>query len=152
MNVCEPDKPVPDTFIVNVPLLTLAAVVAVLALPFKAAVIVPALKLPDASRRTMVEAVLAVAAVMVALLACPVTEPAVVANVAVEADVAEVAVAALPLIEMPHVPVAPVPPVDGAPTVLYEIVRATEPLNAVPDASPEPPLLNVTEKGVEIAE
>jgi hypothetical protein len=118
VNVCEPDKPVPDTFIVNVPLLTLAAVVAVLALPFKAAVIVPALKLPDASRRTMVEAVLAVAAVMVALLACPVTEPAVVANVAVEADVAEVAVAALPLIEIPHVPVAPVPPVDGAPTVL----------------------------------
>jgi len=109
---------VPDTFIVNVPSLTLDAVVAVLALPFKAAVIVPALKLPDASRRTMVEPVLAVAAVIVALLACPVTEPAVVANVAVEADVADVAVAALPLIEIPHVPVAPVPPVDGAPTVL----------------------------------
>ena len=118
VKVCEPDKPVPDTFIVNVPLFTLAAVVAVLALPFKAAVIVPALKLPDASRRTMVEAVLAVAAVIVALLACPVTEPAVVANVAVLALVADVAVAALPLIEMPHVPVAPVPPVDGAPTVL----------------------------------
>ena len=70
---------------------------------------------------------------------------------AVVADVALVAVAALPLIEIPHVPVAPVPPVDGAPTVLYEIVRAVEPLKDVPDASPEPPLLNVTEAGVEMA-
>ena len=50
VNVCEPDKPVPDTFIVKVPLFTFAAVVAVVALPLKAAVIVPALKLPDASR------------------------------------------------------------------------------------------------------
>ena len=59
VKVCDPDKPVPDTFNVNVPLFTLAAVVAVDALPFKAAVIVPAVKLPDASRATMVEAVLA---------------------------------------------------------------------------------------------
>lgn len=59
VNVCEPDRPVPDTFIVSVPLLTLDAVVAVDALPFKAAVIVPALKLPEASRATSVETVLA---------------------------------------------------------------------------------------------
>ena len=31
VNVCEPDKPVPDTFIVSVPLFTLLAVVAVVA-------------------------------------------------------------------------------------------------------------------------
>ena len=43
----------------NVPLFTLAAVVAVVAFPDKAAVMVPAVKLPDASRATMVEAVLA---------------------------------------------------------------------------------------------
>ena len=42
--------------------MTLAAVVAVLALPFKAAVIVPAEKFPDASRATMVEAVFALVA------------------------------------------------------------------------------------------
>ena len=33
MNVCDPDKPVPDTFIVRVPLFTFDAVVAVAALP-----------------------------------------------------------------------------------------------------------------------
>jgi len=65
VKVCDPDKPVPDTFIVNVPLLTLAAVVAVDALPFKAAVIVPAEKFPDASRATMVEAVFALVALEV---------------------------------------------------------------------------------------
>ena len=59
VNVCEPDKPVPDTFIVSVPLFTLAAVVAVEAFPFNAAVMVPAVKFPEASRATMVEAVLA---------------------------------------------------------------------------------------------
>ena len=57
----------------------------VLALPLNAAVIVPAEKLPEASRKTIVEAVLAVAAVMVALLAWLVIVPAVVADVAVEA-------------------------------------------------------------------
>lgn len=45
------------------------AEVAVEALPLKVAVIVPAEKLPEASRRTIVEAVLAVAAVIVALFA-----------------------------------------------------------------------------------
>jgi hypothetical protein len=50
---------VPDTFIVSVPLFTLAAVVAVVAFPDKAAVIVPAVKFPEASRATMVDAVLA---------------------------------------------------------------------------------------------
>jgi hypothetical protein len=59
VKVCDPDNPVPDTFIVKVPLFTFDAVVAVEALPFKAAVIVPALKFPDASRATMVLAVLA---------------------------------------------------------------------------------------------
>ena len=58
VKVCDPDKPVPDTASVNVPLFTLAAVVAVVAFPDKAAVIVPAEKFPDASRATMVEAVL----------------------------------------------------------------------------------------------
>ena len=62
VNVCEPDKPVPDTFIVSVPLLTLDAVVAVEALPFNAAVIVPAVKLPEASRATIVLAVFALVA------------------------------------------------------------------------------------------
>jgi hypothetical protein len=38
-----------------------------------------------------------------------------------------------------------------APIVLYEIVRATEPLKVVPEASPAPPLLNVTELGKETA-
>ena len=59
VNVCDPDNPVPATAIVSVPLLTLAAVVAVVALPDNEAVIVPAEKFPDASRATMVEAVLA---------------------------------------------------------------------------------------------
>ena len=45
-----------------------------------------------------------------------------------DALVADVAVAVLPLIEMPHVPEALVPVVLGAPTVLYEIVTAEEPL------------------------
>ena len=65
VNVCDPDKPVPDTFIVRVPLFTLDAVVAVEALPFNVAVIVPALKLPDASLETMVEAVFAFVALEV---------------------------------------------------------------------------------------
>ena len=57
----------------------------VVALPLKAAVIVPAEKLPEASRKTIVEPVLAVAAVMVALFAWLVIVPAVVADVAVVA-------------------------------------------------------------------
>ena len=64
MNEAEPDRPVPDTPIDKVPLLTLAAVVAVEALPFKLAVMVPALKLPDASRATMADAVFALVAVV----------------------------------------------------------------------------------------
>jgi hypothetical protein len=59
-----------------------------------------------------------------------------------------------------HVPDVIVPvvvkledPANGeAPTVLYEMVLAVEPLKVVPEASPVPPLLNVTEFGVEIAE
>jgi len=59
-----------------------------------------------------------------------------------------------------HVPEVTVPvvvrldePASGdAPTVLYEIVRAAEPLNVVPDASPAPPLLKVALLGREIAE
>ena len=46
----------------SVPLLTLDAVVAVEALPFNVAVIVPALKLPEASRATIVLAVFALVA------------------------------------------------------------------------------------------
>ena len=67
VNVAEPDRPVPETAIVNVPLLTFAAVVAVLALPLSAAVMVPAEKLPEASRATMAEAVFALVAVVAEL-------------------------------------------------------------------------------------
>ena len=67
VKVAEPDRPVPETAIDSVPLLTFAAVVAVLALPFKLAVMVPAEKLPDASRATIAEAVLASVAVVAAL-------------------------------------------------------------------------------------
>lgn len=67
VNDAEPDRPVPDTAMDSVPLLTLAAVVAVVALPLSAAVIVPAVKLPEASRATMAEAVLAEVAVVAAL-------------------------------------------------------------------------------------
>ena len=57
----------------------------------------------------------------------------------------------MPVVTVPVV-VRLVEPANGeAPRVLYEIVRAVEPLNDVPDASPEPPLLNVTEAGVEMA-
>ena len=72
VNVCDPERPVPDTARVRVPLLTLLAVVAVVArvakvakvarvakvaVPLKEAVIVPALKLPEASLATMALAV-----------------------------------------------------------------------------------------------
>jgi hypothetical protein len=67
VNVCEPDKPTPDTLIVKVPLFTFAAVVAVLALPFRLAVIVPAEKLPEASRATIAFAVFALVAVVLEL-------------------------------------------------------------------------------------
>ena len=58
-----------------------------------------------------------------------------------------------------HVPEVTVPvvvrleePASGdAPTVLYEIVRAAEPLNVVPEASPAPPLLKVALLGKEMA-
>ena len=63
----EPDRPVPETPKDNVPLLTFAAVVAVLALPFKLAVMVPAEKLPEPSRATMADAVFALVAVVAAL-------------------------------------------------------------------------------------
>jgi hypothetical protein len=77
---------------------------------------------------------------------------AVVAVVALEADVAVVAVAALPLMDMPHVPEAPDPVVDGAPTVLYEIVRAVEPLKVEPDVAPVPLLLIVSALATDPAE
>jgi hypothetical protein len=67
VKVAEPDRPVPETARVSVPLLTFAAVVAVLALPFNAAVIVPAEKLPEASRATIASAVFALVAVVAAL-------------------------------------------------------------------------------------
>ena len=47
----------PAKLVAVVALVALVALVAVEALPFKAAVIVPALKLPEASRATIVEAV-----------------------------------------------------------------------------------------------
>ena len=47
---------------VKVPLFTFDAVVAVVAFPDKEAVIVPALKFPEVSRATIVEAVLALVA------------------------------------------------------------------------------------------
>jgi hypothetical protein len=52
---------------VNVPLFTFDAVVAVDAFPFNVAVIVPALKLPEASRATMALAVFALVAVVAEL-------------------------------------------------------------------------------------
>ena len=99
-----------------------------------------------------------------------------VADVALVALVAFVALATVPVTFAPvrlvklapetapkdpdHVPEVTVPvvvrldePAKGeAPIVLYEIVLATEPLKVVPEASPAPPLLNVTEFGVEMAE
>ena len=77
------------------------ALVAVEALPLNVAVIVPAEKLPEASRRTIVEAVLAVAAVIVALFAWLVIVPAVVAEVAVEALPDNVAVI-VPALKLPE--------------------------------------------------
>jgi hypothetical protein len=67
VKVAEPDRPVPETARVSVPLLTFAAVVAVLALPFNAAVMVPAEKLPEASRATIAFAVFKLVAVVAAL-------------------------------------------------------------------------------------
>jgi hypothetical protein len=67
VKVAEPDRPVPETAIDSVPLLTFAAVVAVLALPFNAAVMVPAVKLPEASRATIADAVFKLVAVVAAL-------------------------------------------------------------------------------------
>ena len=67
VKVAEPDRPVPETARVNVPLLTFAAVVAVVALPFNAAVMVPAEKLPEASRATIAFAVFALVAVVAEL-------------------------------------------------------------------------------------
>ena len=77
------------------------AEVAVEALPDNVAVIVPALKLPEASRKTIVEAVLAVAAVMVALFAWLVIVPAVVADVAVEA-LPDNAAVIVPAVKLPE--------------------------------------------------
>jgi hypothetical protein len=58
-----------------------------------------------------------------------------------------------PIVLAVHVPAVTVPtvvkleePANGdAPMVLYDTVIAVPPLNAVPDADPVPPLLNVTE-------
>jgi hypothetical protein len=63
----EPDRPVPETAKDSAPLLTFAAVVAVLALPFKLAVMVPAEKLPEPSRATIALPVFALVAVVAAL-------------------------------------------------------------------------------------
>ena len=68
------------------------AVVAVVALPASEAVMVPALKLPDPSRNTIWLAVFVLVAVIVALLAWLVMDPAVVADVAVLAFPLSVAV------------------------------------------------------------
>ena len=48
-----------------------------------------------------------------------------------------------PVILIPQEPEAFVPVVLGAPTVLYETVRAALLLNVLPDAPPAPPLLKV---------
>lgn len=71
------------------------------ALPFKLAVIVPAEKLPEASRRTIWLAVFELEAVIVALFAWLVIEPAVVADVAVEALPDSVAVI-VPALKLPE--------------------------------------------------
>jgi len=77
---------------------------------------------------------------------------AVVAVVALVADVAVVAVAAFPLMDMFHVPVAFVPVVEGAPTVLYEMVTADAPLNVAGDVAPVPLLFIVSELATEPAD
>lgn len=64
LNVAEPDRPVPEVASVRL-FDTCVAVVAVDAFPLNAAVMVPALKLPEASRATMVDAVLALVALEV---------------------------------------------------------------------------------------
>ena len=62
---------VPVTSPLSVKLRALLSAVAVVALPLRAAVIVPALKLPLASRATMVDAVLALVAVVALLATLP---------------------------------------------------------------------------------
>ena len=84
-----------------VAVVALVAEVAVVAFPLRAAVIVPAEKLPEPSRNTIVDAVLVLAAVIVALLAWPVIDPAVVALVAVEALPDSVAVI-VPALKLPE--------------------------------------------------
>jgi hypothetical protein len=64
--------------------------------------------------------------------------------VAEPADVAYDVLPDEPVILMPQVPVAPVPDVEGAPTVLYEIVIGKLPLNVAPEAAPEPVLFMVS--------
>ena len=63
----EPDSPVPETAKDSAPLLTFAAVVAVLAFPSRLAVMVPAEKLPEPSRATIAFAVFALVAVVAEL-------------------------------------------------------------------------------------
>ena len=67
VKVAEPESPVPETAKVSSPLLTFAAVVAVVALPLRLAVMVPALKLPEGSRATIALAVFALVAVVAEL-------------------------------------------------------------------------------------
>jgi hypothetical protein len=91
---------------------------ALVALPLKVAVIVPALKLPLLSLRTISLLLLLALAVIVAELAWLVIEPAV------------VAVAALPpILKLAAVPVNPAPLPVNEPTVDIEPELSIEPVN-----------------------
>ena len=110
------------------------ALVAVEAFPLKDAVIVPAEKLPDASRKTIWLAVLELDAVMVALFAWLVIEPAVVADVAVEAlpDNAAVIVPAAKLPEASRATTLEAVFVVVASTAMVPLVVIVPPVKYVP--------------------
>jgi len=112
-------SPVPPLLNVAAAVVALA-VVAVVALPDKLAVIVPALKLPDASRATIAEAVFALVAVVAAF------------GIEVEAVIAPVP---LPYTYPVRV-VAPVPPLATGNVPLTWVVNPTLPQEG---AVPTPP-------------
>jgi hypothetical protein len=96
--------PVPPLAMVTVPVTLVALPVTVpVTFPVRLAVMVPAEKLPEASRLTMVEAVLALVAAVVSL-----TEVAILAAV-LDPTVATVGLGKLPLKSPPAAPVGAIP-------------------------------------------
>ena len=90
--------------------LAVASVVAVEALPVKAAVIVQAVKLPLPSRATMAEGVLALAAVVAELLTLPAVAivASLVSTMAAEAFISALTIVSLAIIALVTVPLSPV--------------------------------------------